>query len=96
MSAPRDFEKNPSLDALVDWVKDEPCYRRFEVIFDGDPGDHEDEAARPAWRVRVWSQKRDGTPRRPVGEGRSDCLQRAIHRALDYHYEKAQPLLRSV
>lgn len=83
------YERQPHLDMLFGWVRDEPRYRRFEILFDGEMGDHEDDLPthRPAWRVRVWSQRKDGTPRKTPGEGRADELAWAAFLALKAYFD---------
>jgi hypothetical protein len=83
--------RNARLDGLFEWVVDEPAYRRFDISFIGEPGPHEGDVIRAAWVVRVWSQKPDGTPRKPAGEGRADTLEYAVYRALDAYFNTPKP-----
>lgn len=79
--------RSATLAPLIEWVSDEPSYRRFEVNFIGEPGPHEGDAIRPAWQVRVWSQRIDGTPRKAPGVGVGDTLASAAYRALDAYFQ---------
>ncbi len=83
--------RSATLQPLLDWVADEPAYRRFDVSFVGEPGPHEGDLIRPAWVVRVWSQRKDGTPRKTPGQGTADTLAFAAYRALDAYFNTPHP-----
>lgn len=82
--------RSATVAPLIQWVSDEPQFRRFEIFFHGEPLDDEPPNC-PAWRVRVWSQKPDGTPRKPPGEGFGDTLAFAAYRALDAYFNTPKP-----